>query len=81
MQQLVIYIPDLAKALATSDAAIRTHISRRSWPRAIPTPIRIGRRWAWRKQDVESWLASLAGEAQPLRKPGRPRKQEQIERK
>lgn len=76
MQQLVIYIPDLAKALATSEAAIRTHISRRSWPRAIPVPIRIGIKWAWRKNDVESWLASLAGEAQPG-KPGRPRKEEQ----
>lgn len=53
MQQLIIHIPDLARALATSEAAIRTHIARRNWPRAIPQPLRIGSRWAWRKEDVE----------------------------
>lgn len=81
MQQLVIHIPDLARALATSEAAIRTHISRRNWPRAIPAPIRIGRRWAWRRQDVESWLSALAGDFQPEQKksgPGRKRKEVQI---
>lgn len=82
MQQLVIHIPDLARALATSEAAIRTHISRKNWPRAIPAPIRLGHRWAWRSQDVESWLAGLADETQSAarRPPGRPKKEEQVGR-
>lgn len=82
MQQLVIHVADLARALAVSEAAIRSHISRRNWPRAIPVPIRIGRRWAWVRRDVESWLCALAGEDfQPEQKksgPGRPKKEEQV---
>ncbi len=81
MQQLVIHVADLARALAVSEAAIRSHISRRNWPRAIPAPIRIGRRWAWIRRDVESWLSALAGDSQPEQKksgPGRKRKEVQV---
>lgn len=82
MQQLVIHIVDLARALAVTEASVRTHIARKNWPRAIPQPLRIGRRWCWRKQDVESWLAGLAGDAPVVakRKAGRPRKEEQVGR-
>ena len=80
-QQLLIYISDLARALAVSEASIRSHLQRRHWPVSIPTPLRLGRRWAWRKQDVEEWLATLAGK--PIKKEatsilGRPPKAKQI---
>lgn len=80
-QQLLIYIPELARALAVSEASIRSHVQRRHWPTSIPIPLRLGRRWAWRKQDVEDWLALLAGKsvkkeaAGPL---GRPPKAKQM---
>lgn len=80
-QQIVIYISDLARALGGSEASIRTHIARRNWPRAIPKPLRIGARWAWRRQDVEAWLAGLAGDSQPEQKksgPGRKKKEVQV---
>lgn len=80
-QQLLIYISDLARALAVSEASIRSHLHRRHWPASIPPPLRLGRRWAWRKQDVELWLADLAGK--PVKKEaagllGRPTKARQI---
>lgn len=83
-QQLLIYISDLARALAVSEASIRSHLSRHHWPASIPPPLRLGRRWAWRKQDVEQWLADLAGK--PIKKEGeirlgRPTKTTQIARR
>lgn len=83
-QQLLIYISDLARALAVSEASIRSHLHRRHWPASIPPPLRLGRRWAWRKQDVEQWLAELAGK--PIKKEGEVRrgrllKAEQIARR
>lgn len=83
-QQLLIYIPDLARALAVSEASIRSHLQRSHWPASIPPPLRLGRRWAWRKQDVEQWLADLAGK--PIKKEGeihlgRPTKATQIARR
>ena len=81
MQQLLIYISDLARALAVSEASIRSHLQRRHWPASIPQPLRRGRRWCWRPQDVEDWLALLAGK--PVKKEaagllGRPTKARQI---
>lgn len=83
-QQLLIYISDLARALAVSEASIRSHLQRHHWPASIPPPLRLGRRWAWRKQDVEQWLAELAGK--PIKKEGERRrgqlpKAEQIARR
>lgn len=69
-QQLLIYISDLARALAVSEASIRSHLQRRHWPASIPPPLRLGRRWAWRKQDVEMWLAELAGKPIKIKKEG-----------
>ncbi len=41
------------------------------WARrgAFPAPLRIGRRLAWRREDVEEWLARQAEAAQPGRSP------------
>lgn len=75
MNPQVIYVGDLASLMGTSEAAIRSHIQRRSWPAAIPLPFRLGRKWAWRVADVQNWLAGKSGEPQAkVGRRGRPPK-------
>lgn len=63
MQPQVIYVGGLAGLMGTSEAAIRSHIQRRSWPTAIPLPFRLGRKWAWKMEDVQDWLAGKSGDS------------------
>ena len=73
MTKRVLYIADLAVALGMTEAAIRGHIQRRS--NALPPWVKLGKRVAWRAQDVETWLADLKPVVtRPKRGPGRPSK-------
>ena len=51
----VLYVPDLARKLGLTEAAVRGHVYRRTG--AIPQPFPMGRRLAWRRATVEAWLA------------------------
>ena len=55
MQQAVMYVVDMAKYLGMSETAIRAHLTRKNY-NAVPKPIYLGKRIAWRKQDVDEWL-------------------------
>lgn len=50
----VLYIPELAHKLGTTEAAIRGHIKRRT--NAIPPWFYRGTRIAWRPETVDKWL-------------------------
>lgn len=55
----VLYVADLAKLLGRTEAAIRTGVNRGvEW---LPKPFPMGRRLAWRRQDVDDFLAAQAG--------------------
>lgn len=54
----ILYVPDLARKLGRTEAAIRTAVNRgASW---IPPSFPMGRRLAWRRADVESFLSDQA---------------------
>lgn len=54
----VLYIADLAKKLGRTEAAIRSGINRGvDW---LPKPFPMGRRIAWRRADVDAFLAEQA---------------------
>lgn len=76
-QQIVYYVPDIAKILGKTESAVRNHIRRRDWS-AIPSPVRIGGRLAWRQTDIDQWLEDKtpisSQNQQAQRGPGRPRK-------
>jgi predicted DNA-binding transcriptional regulator AlpA len=58
----VIYVPELAKKLGKTEAAVRAAYYRKS--DAIPPAFKMGRELAWRLSDVNDWLAKKA-EAKP----------------
>lgn len=80
MRQKIIYTHDLALFMGLSEAAVRSHIQRRSWPQAIPPPFRIGKKWAWSLHDIEKWVSAKTKQTETStkwpnnRKRGRPRK-------
>lgn len=54
----VLYVPDLAQKLGRTDAAIRAAVNRGAdW---LPPSFPMGRRLAWRRADVDSFLAAQA---------------------
>lgn len=54
----VLYVPQLAKKLGRTEAAIRAGVNRAAdW---IPPSFPMGRRIAWRREDVDSFLAKRA---------------------
>lgn len=55
MEQEVLYVPELAKMLGLSEAAVRGHYYRRSG--AIPKGFKLGAKLAWRKASVLEFLA------------------------
>ena len=61
MSSEVLYIPELAAMLGKTEAAVRAAVQRGS--DAVPPPFRLGRLHAWRKADVDAWLAAKAGAA------------------
>jgi len=54
----VLYVPELAAKLGRSEAAVRMAVARRS--DSVPRPFYLGRRIAWRREDVDGWLAKKA---------------------
>lgn len=53
--QEVLYVPDLAKLLGLTEAAVRGHYYRRSG--AIPKGFKLGAKLAWRRATVIEFLA------------------------
>lgn len=54
----VLYVPDLARTLGRTEAAIRTAVNRgAAW---LPPSFHMGRRLAWRREDVDKFLAAQA---------------------
>lgn len=54
----VLYVQQLAQLLGRSEAAIRAAANRQSaW---LPPPFPMGRRLAWRRSDVDKFLAEQA---------------------
>lgn len=53
----LLYVPELALILGMTETAVRCAVQRRS--PAIPNPVRVGRRIAWRQVDVDRWLQEL----------------------
>jgi len=52
----VLYVPDLARKLGRTESAIRTAVNRGAeW---LPPSFPMGRRLAWRRVDVESFLTA-----------------------
>lgn len=57
-QSDILYVPDLARKLGRTESAIRTAVNRgANW---LPPSFPMGRRLAWRRVDVESFLTSQA---------------------
>ena len=69
MQQAVMYVRELSVYLGLSETAIRAHLCRKNYC-AVPKPIYLGHRIAWRKEDVDQWLYYKTKEEQK-RKGGR----------
>lgn len=65
----VLYVPDMARKLGRTEAAIRTAIERDrlrgSRKKSLPPPFKLGGKWAWRRADFEAWLAEKAGATAP----------------
>jgi predicted DNA-binding transcriptional regulator AlpA len=54
----VLYVPDMAKMLGRTEAAIRTAVNRGAeW---LPPSFPMGRRIAWRRADVDAFIAAQA---------------------
>lgn len=53
----VIYIPELAKMLGKTETATTAMLHRGG---DLPPSFKLGRKHAWRRADVEAWLAQKA---------------------
>jgi predicted DNA-binding transcriptional regulator AlpA len=54
----VLYVPDLARMIGRTESAIRAGVQRGvDW---VPPAFNMGRRLAWRREDVDAWLANRA---------------------
>ena len=74
MEQRTLYIHDLARLLGMTENALRIHLCRKNFS-AVPQPVKLGHRIAWREQDVHDWLhREGAFHGKILRGPGRARK-------
>lgn len=51
---------DIAKTLATTEAAVRAAVVQGKEGILIPKSVRLGRRRMWRRKDVEAFLAGLS---------------------
>lgn len=57
-QPQILYVAQLAAALGRTESAIRAAVNRGStW---LPPPFPMGRRLAWRREDVDSFMAQQA---------------------
>jgi predicted DNA-binding transcriptional regulator AlpA len=61
----VLYVADVAEKLGMTESAVRMAVARDKGrgerKRALPKPFKIGAKLAWRRQDVDVWLATKAG--------------------
>lgn len=54
----VLYVPELARMIGRTESAVRAGVQRGAdW---VPPAFNMGRRLAWRREDVEAWLANRA---------------------
>lgn len=51
----LMFIPEAARKLGLTEAALRGHVYRRSG--AVPKPFKMGRKLAWRRATLDTWLA------------------------
>jgi predicted DNA-binding transcriptional regulator AlpA len=57
-QQSILYVPDLARMLGRTESAIRMAVNRGApW---LPPSFPMGRRLAWRREDVDKFMADQA---------------------
>ncbi len=71
----LLFVPDLAKRLGVTEGSVRGHLQRGT--DAIPKSFRYGRKHAWRKKDVDAFIADKAtGVGTESR--GRPRNSTQV---
>jgi predicted DNA-binding transcriptional regulator AlpA len=57
-QQSILYVTDLARMLGRTESAIRAAVNRgAAW---LPPSFPMGRRLAWRREDVERFMADQA---------------------
>lgn len=58
MESDLLYVADMAKKYGKTESAIRQAVLRGDdW---VPQPFRVGKRMAWRRDDVEAFLADLS---------------------
>lgn len=57
----ILYVADMARKFGKSERALRGLIHRKS--EAIPPPMKLGKLYAWRRQEVESWLEARVAES------------------
>jgi predicted DNA-binding transcriptional regulator AlpA len=60
----------IAEYLGITEAAVRSHIARKS--KAIPSPFKLGAQWRWVQQDVDAWVTDRVRIGTPRRR-GRPK--------
>jgi predicted DNA-binding transcriptional regulator AlpA len=78
MTKRILSIDDLAELMNTTVFSIRSNLQRKNY-RAVPRPMRLGRRLAWSAGMIEEFIRSREAEATEQskgddREPGRPRK-------
>lgn len=86
MTKRVFTIDELAELLNTTTTAIRSNMQRYNY-KAIPVPIKLGRRVVWPVSRVNSFLEEREKESEiifarpsmPTKRRGRPSKKEQVE--
>jgi predicted DNA-binding transcriptional regulator AlpA len=63
----VLYVADVAEKLGMTESAVRMAVARDKGrgerKRALPKPFKIGAKLAWRRVDLDVWLARKAGDA------------------
>lgn len=58
----ILYVPDMAKKMNKTHAAIRAAVSRGS--ESVPKPFKLGQKWAWVEADVDSFIKQKKSEAE-----------------
>lgn len=64
-ESAVLYVPELAKMMGRTEAAIRASVNRQSDD--IPPRLLIGRRICWRRETVQQWLKDREQPAKPAK--------------
>jgi len=59
----ILYIEDMIRLLKMKRATIQVNIARENW-KAVPCPVKIGKRHAWHRKKVDSWINERFGLAE-----------------